>query len=99
MHCLFYHALSARETLISVQKQHAGKTVAVVEVPAMQNLRDQQLEDELVGMVLRAKEKDIKPSERDLKSESSSSEAPPNLESSPSKRRVLVSEIYQPSRR
>ena len=34
----------------------------------MQNLSNQPLENELVGMVLRAKEKDFKPSERDVKS-------------------------------
>ena len=65
----------------------------------MQNLCNQQLGDELVGMILRAMEKDIKPSERDVKS------------MSPQARRLfqiwnqlqvseglLVSEIYQPSR-
>ena len=42
-------------------------TVAVVGVSSIQDLRKQQLEDGLIGKVLRAKEKDIKPSERDIK--------------------------------
>ena len=70
MHRLIFHALSAKETLISVQKK-TEEAVVIVEVSPMQNLCNQQLEDELVSMVFRAKEKHIKPSEREVKSMSS----------------------------
>ena len=62
------------------------ETVAVIDVSSTQNLRNQQLQDELVGVVLQAKEKDIKPSEREVKSMILRLEDFSNLESASSKR-------------